>query len=187
MLYADSGGVPQRLNLGCAGFYAAGWVNVDLDPDAPAEFHEDVQDLPSIADGIAVEIYAGHVLEHVEHVGRALRTWYRVLAPNGTLTVAVPDLPGALALWHAKAHFPGLDLAAGAGLLAVVCGLKDPTEFAAKPLSQHRRFFDSSSLALCMEAVGFRDLHQVDAHPLMVMPSSQLGWQVAVCGTKACG
>jgi len=161
------------------GFYHIGWVNIDNDPGVEADLHEDAEVLPSIANESVDEIYAGHIAEHIVDLKGGLSRWYEVLKPGGKITITVPDLIGATKLWKEDKDFPAIDLPADYGIVAVLVG-GHIREECVNNHSLHRRAFDYSSLALCMEAVGFVDLKEVDNHPLMVVPSSKLGWQVAI-------
>ncbi len=60
----------------------------------------DASDLSMIPDGAAEELYASHVLEHFAfpRTVLVLAEWARVLAPGGTLKVAVPDMALVCAL-----------------------------------------------------------------------------------------
>ena len=52
-------------------------------------------DLSRFADGTFSDLYASHVLEHFDYAGElvaTLKEWRRVLAPQGTLHVSVPDM-----------------------------------------------------------------------------------------------
>lgn len=173
-----------KLNLGCQSFYHDSWVNIDLDRSVKADRYEDVQLLPSVEPASVDAIYAGHIAEHVEDLGRALRRWFEVLRPGGVITVVVPDLPGAIGLWRAGRQFPGIVYPPADGLVAIAAGVRTPEEALERPLQLHRRAFDVSSLMLCLQAVGFEQLHQVDHHPLMVMNNRALGWQCAVQGVR---
>lgn len=53
------------------------------------------KDLSQFADNAFGEIYASHILEHLDYSGEievTLREWHRVLVPGGRLMVSVPDL-----------------------------------------------------------------------------------------------
>ena len=177
---------PILLNLGCNRFYRAGWINVDLDRCHPADLYEDAALLPSIAPGTVDEIYAGHIAEHVEDVTQAFRRWWEILRVGGKITVVVPDGPGAVRLWAAGQTFPVLGAAPDAGMLGIATGYlsREASEADAALLQMHRRVFDSSALSACLQHAGFRGIRPVDNHPLMVCPSSSLGWQIALEGIK---
>lgn len=85
-----------KLNLGSGGLpmpVAEGWVNYDLNPDAPDAVPADVfEELPA---GLpAAHISAYHVLEHASYhvASHALHRWIDKLAPGGTIDICVPDI-----------------------------------------------------------------------------------------------
>lgn len=83
-----------KLNIGSRE-RADGWKNFDISPGPDVDFVGDCVDLSQFADGSIDTIYASHVLEHVSYSGdlqKALKEWFRVLAPGGTLMISVPDL-----------------------------------------------------------------------------------------------
>ena len=75
-----------KLNIGAGATSANGWTPIDrkLGSEAyPLDYPDDSVD----------EIRASHVLEHFDfkEAMAALRDWVRVLKPNGTIKIAVPD------------------------------------------------------------------------------------------------
>lgn len=84
----------RRLNLGCGRHFHASWVNVDLVACAPEVIEADLtKGVPFEADSFEA-VYHSHVLEHMDQEAgrRFLTECLRVLAPGGTLRIAVPDL-----------------------------------------------------------------------------------------------
>lgn len=88
----------RKLHLGCGDVFLPGYLNVDISssfagvgrPDHVA----DIRHLPHLASGSFDEVYACHVLEHIEFtdVLLTLREWHRLLAPGGTIRLSTPDL-----------------------------------------------------------------------------------------------
>ncbi len=80
----------MRLNLGCGKRRLQGYVNVDV-PGSGADVECDVQELPW-PDGVADEIVAIHLLEHIPMLNAALvvKEWARVLAPGGRMVLELP-------------------------------------------------------------------------------------------------
>jgi predicted SAM-dependent methyltransferase len=71
----------------------ADWTVVNIAPGEHVDIIADCRYIP-LEPGTCEEIYASHVLEHVDRadVGKALRHWYDLLEPGGRLRIAVPDL-----------------------------------------------------------------------------------------------
>ena len=93
----------MKINLGCGGHVAEGWVNIDRSlgskgfPCHP-EIVADARDLP-FKDHVADAIFCGHLLEHIELDGArdALIEMRRVLKPEGRLCIVGPDYDRAVA------------------------------------------------------------------------------------------
>lgn len=80
----------KKLNLGCGTDYKQGWVNLDISPVVGADVVHDLEKLPlPFGDGGFSEIICHDILEHVEYIP-LMNELYRVLAPNGRLTIRVP-------------------------------------------------------------------------------------------------
>src|SRR6266481_1911809 len=62
-----------------------------LAPHRGKRFVAEACDLSMIPDGAYDFVLASHVLEHVANPLRALQEWKRVLVPEGTVLVIVPD------------------------------------------------------------------------------------------------
>lgn len=88
----------RKLHLGCGNVFLPGYLNVDITTsfrglDEP-DFTSDVRHMPDLESHSFDEVYASHVLEHIEFsdVVLTLTEWRRLLRPAGILRLAVPDL-----------------------------------------------------------------------------------------------
>lgn len=84
----------RRLHIG-GQVRTAGWEVLDANPGACVDHVGNAADLSVFSDGSFEQLYASHVLEHFDYHEQLLKTlmeWRRVLAPNGSLCVSVPDL-----------------------------------------------------------------------------------------------
>jgi predicted SAM-dependent methyltransferase len=81
--------------------HIGGWVKADgweiLDANAAPHVDHvcNANDLSRFADGTFAEIYASHVVEHLDFTGElqsTLKEWRRVLVPGGRVCISVPDL-----------------------------------------------------------------------------------------------
>lgn len=72
-----------------------GWEVLDANPAPHVDHVGDARDLSRFDDDTFEEIYASHVVEHLDYKDELVATltgWRRVLVPGGTLSVSVPDL-----------------------------------------------------------------------------------------------
>jgi SAM-dependent methyltransferase len=89
----------MKLNLGSGGRPMTGYVNVDVNRNAP---HIDlVHDLNSypwpFRSESVVEVAMHHCLEHLDDQNRAMREVYRILEPGGFAVIRVPHFTWQLA------------------------------------------------------------------------------------------
>jgi predicted SAM-dependent methyltransferase len=93
---------PRRMNFGCGSCVEAGWTNVDVKGGPGIDVSCDVRaglPLPDDHFDYIVSIHALPELAVLEIVP-ALRELLRVLRPNGTLRLGLPDLERALAAYR---------------------------------------------------------------------------------------
>ncbi|MBN8524996.1 MAG: methyltransferase domain-containing protein [Planctomycetes bacterium] len=84
----------RRLHIGGT-VRKEGWEVLNANPGPHVDHLGNAKDLSQFPDGTFGEVYASHVLEHFDHareVQPVLCEWARVLAPDGRMLVAVPDL-----------------------------------------------------------------------------------------------
>jgi cephalosporin hydroxylase/predicted SAM-dependent methyltransferase len=91
---ASSNAMLHRLNLGCGKRFHRGWLNLDVVPVDPAVIAHDLLDPLPLDDATCSVVYHSHALEHLpkDRAPDILAECYRVLAPDGILRIAVPDL-----------------------------------------------------------------------------------------------
>jgi predicted SAM-dependent methyltransferase len=84
----------MRLNIGAGQGRREGYLSVDIRPEAEPDILSAAWDLRSVADGSVSEIYARHMIEHLDpnDARRTLGRWAALLRPGGVLNVIAPDL-----------------------------------------------------------------------------------------------
>ena len=81
-----------KLHIGCGDNYKRGWVNIDSGNNCDLSI--DLREKLPFKDNSCKFIHAEHFLEHLEYPEIALSFLseaYRVLAPNGSIRLGVPD------------------------------------------------------------------------------------------------
>ena len=154
-----------RLNVGCGEYPMRFWINLDAQPECPAQIHAVVPPIP-YEDESLLEIYAGHFLEHLtQEDGRAfLSECFRCLKPGGKLGIVVPDtrevmrryLEGAIDAveYPCSTWWPVADLDA-------VCTM---FLYSSVQESPHQWSYDMDSLSRAMAGAGFRNLQEIDRY-----------------------
>jgi predicted SAM-dependent methyltransferase len=92
--HSEISNVARKLHIG-GQVRTAGWEVLDANPGPCVDHVGNAGDLSAFADDSFEQLYASHVLEHFDYQGQLIKTlteWRRVLVPNGTLCVSVPDL-----------------------------------------------------------------------------------------------
>ncbi len=85
--------MPRRLHIG-GKQVKPGWEILNIMPGPHVDHVADANDLSIFEDETFDEIYASHILEHLDHNGEIIETlkeWNRVLKTEGRLYVSVPD------------------------------------------------------------------------------------------------
>lgn len=82
------------VQLGCGRNYAAGMLNVDINPLVRSDLWLDLRRRLPFAENSVDAIYCNHVLEHFyeKDVRTIIRECRRILRPGGGIRVATPDL-----------------------------------------------------------------------------------------------
>lgn len=172
-----------RLNLGCGEYLLPGWVNIDADPNAPADLHLSVPPLPWPGGSVG-EIFAGHVLEHLEPetADELLAECSRVLRPGGAIGVVVPDTRELVRryLRGGDEHF---ELPAGA--YHRITDLDELCRFflfSTYQPSRHRWAYDAETLARALARAGFAEVGPLDPNdPRIAVP---VWWNLALGGVR---
>lgn len=131
---------PISLNIGAGKIQLPGFINLDIKDGV------DARSLP-YADNSVDEVYASHVLEHVPYVDTiaTVREWARVLKPNGTMYISVPDIERIKDEWnaHTRDYLKKV----------IVGGHTDGDDV-------HHAVFDEQTLKKVMYAAGIGNLEQ---------------------------
>jgi predicted SAM-dependent methyltransferase len=96
--------VKRKLHIG-GRVAAPGWEILNALPGPYVDHLGNANDLSRFPNCTFSEIYASHVLEHLDYQGElqaTLKEWHRVLKPFGRLNVSVPDLDVLAKLMLAK-------------------------------------------------------------------------------------
>jgi len=97
-----------KLNLGAGEFRKEGYINVDWSPLHKPDVLHDLNLLPyPFADSSVDEIFASHILEHLDKPFEVMREYHRILRPGGLLIIKVPHFSRGFT--HAE-HAHGFDI-----------------------------------------------------------------------------
>lgn len=140
----------MKLHLGCGTKHIDGYVNVDVRDLPGVDLIADITYLNTIEKGTADVIYVSHVLEHITRTmyKGVLKRWFNILAPGGTLRIAVPDFEAVVE--HYNEH---KDLTLLRGFL--YGGQTYPENF-------HYCAWDFEQLSADLKSVGFENVERYD-------------------------
>lgn len=145
---------PVRLHLGCGRRYLPGWVHIDLSPGSHIDYQTSIENLSMFKGETVAQIYCSHALEYFDRneVIEVLHEWRRVLAPEGTLHVAVPDFQALIRIYEITG-----DLQSVLGPLYGRMTGEPKAHFI-----YHRTVFDYKSLTSLLRESGFKDIVKFD-------------------------
>lgn len=106
-LYRDVPAMIRRLHIG-GELKMPGWEVLNANPAPYVDHVCNANNLSKFADGTFSEIYASHVVEHLDYVGelhQSLQDWHRVLTPGGKAYISVPDMDTLAGMFRDKATF----------------------------------------------------------------------------------
>ncbi|WP_207483125.1 class I SAM-dependent methyltransferase [Arenibaculum pallidiluteum] len=132
-----------------------GWTILDAEARPEVDIVGSCTNLRMFADGSVQQIYASHVVEHLDfarELAQALREFGRVLAPGGVLMIAVPDLRELCRIYLS----PGLSAQQRWGVMELIYGT------GIGPFDFHKTGFDFETLSSILGQFGFADIRQVE-------------------------
>lgn len=98
----------RKVNLGCAGYPIEGYTNVDWLSSLKPDVVHDLNVLPyPFEESSLDEVYASHVLEHLDRPFNVMKEIHRILKPGGKLILKVPHFSRGFT--HAE-HAHGFDV-----------------------------------------------------------------------------
>jgi SAM-dependent methyltransferase len=98
MLKDDKQTNKVRLDIGCGNNKMPGATYVDIDPKANPDILHDLNKFPyPIKDNTFEEIYAKHIIEHLNDPIGFMREMCRILKPGGTIFVETPHFSSRVA------------------------------------------------------------------------------------------
>ncbi len=158
----------KGIQLGAGHNLIPGLVNCDLFNPA-ADVKADACDLHIFADGEVDLLETHHMIEHLslEATDRALREWYRVLAPNGLLVITFPDFTAIARRWlrYAWTYWFRPRPARIDYLVKMIVGSQENDGM------YHRNVFDRHRMRRLLAAHGFRIEFTAIPYPRRPTPS----------------
>lgn len=152
----------MKLYVGSRNYKPEGFHTVDIDLSMNPDIHADITKRLPLDDGVADELVAGHVLEHLEWPDSffTLAEFARVLKVGGSVQVAIPDLDLLLRMLHR-----GDNAFHVAGLLYGVGARYNVWE-------KHRYGFTQGMMISILETLGFSDFDWWNSD----IPDASNGW-----------
>jgi len=140
----------MKLHLGCGKRFIPGFVHIDVIDYPHIDHVNSIDNLSFLPDNSVSLIYSCHVLEHFKRrdVPRVLEEWKRVLKPNGTLRISVPDFESLCRVYQ---KYQDLSLIIGA-----LFGRQDYL------YNIHYNVFDFVSLTSFLHGAGLTNVRRYD-------------------------
>ena len=93
----------MQLNIGCGKKILDGYINIDKYPSNDSVIFGDLEAGLPLEDSCASTILLDNVIEHVLSVEQAMSEIYRLLKPNGEVTIITPHFSSASS-WQDPTH-----------------------------------------------------------------------------------
>lgn len=174
-----------KLHLGSGKRYLAGYHHRDITDYSHTDSIGSIGDLSIFNDEQVDEIYCSHALEYLNRSEAlaALKEWYRVMRPGGTVKIAVPDFQALLRIYSLTGRL--------GTILGPLFGQMDSDQGSI----YHRTTYDIADLTQILESAGFSKINSYDPvsflsavdpdyddHSLAFFPHmDRLGLQVSLC------
>jgi predicted SAM-dependent methyltransferase len=136
----------KKLHLGCGTRHLEGYLNIDIREEVKPDLVADITNLQALGLENVSEIYACHVIEHLENPGAVLQSWADVLEYHGVLRLSVPDLFNIFDAYNAGVHLSRLK--------GLIWGRQDYTGNA------HLHGWDFETLADLLRECGYFNAHR---------------------------
>lgn len=156
-LLANAGQSIAGIQLGSGNCRIEGFWNIDGNPLLTSDIIAGVEKL-RLKSGSVRTIYASHVFEHIPRaeIKVVLAEWQRVLRPQGSLYICVPDVEALFRLY--LEHLPAYDTANGRKIVDFACGVTyggqvDRFDF-------HFYGYSLPTLTALLESVGFTNVQR---------------------------
>lgn len=81
----------MKINIGCGPYKAEGYIGIDKDPACKPDILHDINTGLDFKDSTIDEIYASHILEHVDDLIFVMNECWRVLVDGGVFEINVPN------------------------------------------------------------------------------------------------
>ena len=143
-----------RINMGCGWRnFGSDWIHIDGGDYEHLDFKSNLVDIPELEKETADLIYASHVIEYFDRneVLEVLLEWRRILKPNGTLRLAVPNFE-VLSNLYLKKQIK-LD-----NVLGPLYGKMEMDG----SFIYHKTTYDFYSLSVLLNSLGFEDIRLYD-------------------------
>lgn len=90
----------KKLNIGCGNVIKEGYVNLDF-YNPTADILHNLNKFPyPFSDNTFDEVYASHILEHLDDTIKVMEEIHRITKPNGRVIIKVPHYSSFTALSH---------------------------------------------------------------------------------------
>ncbi len=157
----------EGLHLGCGSTIINGFINIDAQHTSPCDIISSIYRL-KFSNGSVHSIYACHVLEHIPRysIMDSLKEWYRVLQPDGTLFIAVPDIEQLFKIYQEE--LKSYESNANHDIINLVCEVIFGGQ--SNAYDTHYHGYSFPTLKSLLLSAGFREIHLFNRETLTFAP-----------------
>ena len=136
----------MKLNIGCGRDIRKGWINLDMVKSEGVDVVHNLEKFPyPFKNNFFEEIYAAHIIEHLENPYKFMRELWRISKKNAKIIIKTPHFSNGVLSWSDLTHkrtFSALSFYNFEGNKDLLsCQTIDKTKFKVNPFIRFGRFY----------------------------------------------
>tara|TARA_B110000438_G_C15482275_1_gene507818 strand:- start:66 stop:647 length:582 start_codon:yes stop_codon:yes gene_type:complete len=148
-----------KLHLGCGKRFLKDFIHIDIDYHDHIDYQQDIKSLKIFDDNTVDLIYSCGTFEYFDEFEAPiiLKEWNRVLKPQGSIKLSVPDFDSIIKVYHSNGNN-----IKGEGILGPLFGRIDITVDNENKIMFHKTVYNYQSLSNLLISSNFENISKYD-------------------------